>query len=112
MLEMTTYSNYILTSVVVSNMDHARAKKEIPVPQVYDYSYLGNCTYILMQRFRHVLTAEEYIHMQECKVPKRLGLQVRTIVAALATVGLSHNDLYPRNLSVHRLGNRCGDRLG
>jgi hypothetical protein len=94
------YPNLVDVSVIVSNMNLARTK--VPVPRVYDYGYSGNCAYILMEGFLETLTAEHYINMMGCAVPKRLGHQVRQIVADLASVGLSHNDLYPRNLLVNR----------
>jgi serine/threonine protein kinase len=94
------YPNLVDVSVVVANMNLARTR--IPLPEVYDYGYSGNCAYILMQWFPDALTADQYIDMMGCKVPRRMTHQVQQIVAALASVGLSHNDLYPRNLLVDR----------
>jgi hypothetical protein len=94
------YPCLVDVSVIVTNMNLARAK--IPVPRVHDYGYSGNCAYILMERVMDTMTGQEYIDFMKCSVPRRLSCRVKEIVADLASVGLSHNDLYPRNLMVDR----------
>jgi hypothetical protein len=82
---------------IVANMNLARTK--VPVPEVYDYGYSGNCAYILMERI-DAIDAERYINNMKFPVPRRLSRRVREIIADLASLGLSHNDLNPRNIMI------------
>jgi tRNA A-37 threonylcarbamoyl transferase component Bud32 len=84
--------------VIVRNM--RLASTVIKVPQVYNYGWSGNCTFILMEYPGANLQVmfKEYGEAALRAVESRLC----TIVAKLASIGpgLSHNDLYPRNVIV------------
>jgi hypothetical protein len=97
------YPLLVDVSIIVANMNLARTK--VPVPEVYDHGYSGNCAYILMERVMETIDAQHYINLMKCGVPLRIGRRVQDIVADLASLGLSHNDLYPRNIMVDRLWN-------
>jgi hypothetical protein len=94
------YPLLVDVSVIVANMNLARTK--VPVPEVYDHGYSGNCAYILMERVVEAINVDQYINLMKCAVPRRIGRRVKDIVADLASLGLSHNDLYPRNIMVDR----------
>lgn len=73
----------------------------IPVPQVYSFGYSGNCSFILMQYVKgHSL--DKYIRYNGRHLSTLPGVleAVDHIVHSLAKLGISHNDLYPRNIIV------------
>jgi hypothetical protein len=91
---------YMDVAVVVRNM--RRAATVINVPRVYDYGYSGNCSFILMA---YIYPAANLAVMlkDHGEWPLRyVEPQVHMIVRKLAAIGLSHNDLYPRNIMVGR----------
>jgi hypothetical protein len=77
----------------------------IKVPKVYNFGFSGNCGFILMD---YVHPAANLQVMLRNRVAHRhwimstVSIEIRAIVRALAGVGLSHNDLYPRNILVGR----------
>lgn len=77
------------------------ANTAVPVPHVYSFGYSGNCSFILMQ-YVDGHTLDDYIrhngrHLST--LPEVLWA-VEYIVRSLAQLGISHNDLYPRNIVV------------
>ena len=91
---------YVDVVVIVRNM--RRAATVINVPKVYDYGYSGNCTFILMAHIYPAACLKVVMKGHEGWVFKYLEPQVEMIVRKLAGIGLSHNDLYPRNIMVGR----------
>ncbi|KAE9395266.1 hypothetical protein BT96DRAFT_157007 [Gymnopus androsaceus JB14] len=92
------FSYLVDVSVMVANMDLARTK--VPVPRVLRYGYSGNCSYILMERILHrdlsvVMKSRKLNYM-----PAQVTYCIDYIVRELAALGLSHNDLHPRNILV------------
>ncbi|KAE9395285.1 hypothetical protein BT96DRAFT_997785 [Gymnopus androsaceus JB14] len=83
---------------MVANMDLARTK--VPVPRVLRYGYSGNCSYILMEKIPYLnfSTAMEVWKLDY--MPVQVTYWIDYIVRELATLGLSHNDLFPRNILV------------
>ncbi|KAK1222150.1 hypothetical protein PQX77_015012 [Marasmius sp. AFHP31] len=96
---LKTYSYLVDVSKIVANMDLARTK--LPVPRVFKYGYSGNCGYILMERAQGYQLSAVLRHRLS-GVPEKVSLQIRKIVEDLASLGLCHNDLKPRNIMVNR----------
>ncbi|KAL0569429.1 hypothetical protein V5O48_012533 [Marasmius crinis-equi] len=96
---LKTYSYLVDVSKIVANMDLARTK--VPVPRVYRYGYSGNCAYILMERAQGY-TMSAVLRHRMSGVPDKVSVQIRKIVEDLASLGLCHNDLKPRNIMVNR----------
>ncbi|KAJ4477487.1 hypothetical protein J3R30DRAFT_3404819 [Lentinula aciculospora] len=96
------FSYLIDVSVIVANMELAGTR--IPVPRVLRYGQSGNCAYILMERLPHPNLAVA-MHRWGLKfMPWQLTQTVNYIVRELARLGLSHNDLVPRNVLVDNKG--------
>lgn len=70
----------------------------IPVPQVYEFGFSGNCSYIIMEYVPGFNLGE--IAAQFPLASHIVAPQVDTIIQKLASVGLSHNDLEPRNILI------------
>ncbi|EMD40929.1 hypothetical protein CERSUDRAFT_111511 [Gelatoporia subvermispora B] len=77
------------------------ASTAIPVPHVYDYGYSGNCSFIRME-YVVGFTLDAYIryHGRQLSTSPQVLQQIDNIVASLARLDISHNDLYPRNIIV------------
>lgn len=71
----------------------------VPVPQVYDFGFSGNCSYIIMEYVSGFNLGEIMVQF-----PTLSGYivapQINTVIQRLASVGLSHNDLEPRNILI------------
>jgi hypothetical protein len=87
-------------AIIVRNM--RRAATVINVPRVYDYGYSGNCAFILMAYIYPAANLGVMVKEHGEWPIQYVEPQVHTIVRKLAGVGLSHNDLYPRNIMVGR----------
>ncbi|KAJ3739344.1 hypothetical protein DFH05DRAFT_1581739 [Lentinula detonsa] len=92
------FSYLIDVSVIVANMELAGTK--IPVPRVLRYGQSGNCSYILMERIPHPNLAVAMEHWGINSMPWQWTQAVDYVVRELAKLGLSHNDLVPRNVLV------------
>ncbi|KIK66876.1 hypothetical protein GYMLUDRAFT_913869 [Collybiopsis luxurians FD-317 M1] len=92
------FSYLIDVSVMVANMDLVRTK--LPVPQVLRYGHSGNCSYILMERIPHPNFPTLLLDWGLNQVPSRSIIAFDIIVREIANLGLSHNDLVPRNMLV------------
>ena len=92
------FSYLVDVSVIVQHM--ATARTMVPVPIVFDYGYSGNCSYILMEKINDAWTLDECLKAHNCRIPIRVTNRIKDIVADLASLGLSHNDLTPRNVMV------------
>ncbi|KAF9264333.1 hypothetical protein L218DRAFT_958411 [Marasmius fiardii PR-910] len=95
------YSYLVDVSQIVANMDLARTK--IPVPRVYKHGYSGNSGYILMERVRGYALSNVLRHYK-CPIPDVITSQIKKIVEDLASLGLCHNDIKPRNIVVSMSG--------
>ncbi|OCH92138.1 hypothetical protein OBBRIDRAFT_824860 [Obba rivulosa] len=73
----------------------------VPVPHVYSYGYSGNCSFIFMQ-YVEGCTLDKYIRKngRHLSTHPFVLKSIEHIVRSLAVVGISHNDLYPRNVIV------------
>ena len=91
---------YVDVAIVVRNMRHAATV--INVPRVYDYGYSGNCSFILMAYIYPAANLGVLLKDHGEWPLRYVEPQVHMIVRKLAAVGLSHNDLYPRNIMVGR----------
>ncbi|KAL0570070.1 hypothetical protein V5O48_011888 [Marasmius crinis-equi] len=91
------YSYLVDVAQLVAYMDRARTK--VPVPRVHKWGYSGNCAYILMELV-YGWPANELALEKQMPYPDILTSQVKQIVRDLASVGLSHCDLRPRNIIV------------
>ncbi|KAJ4494892.1 kinase-like domain-containing protein [Lentinula edodes] len=96
------FSYLIDVSVIVANMDLARTR--LPVPRVLRYGRSGNCSYILMERIPHSTLAIEMDQLGMNFMPWQLTQTMDHIVRELADLGLTHNDLVPRNVLVDKNG--------
>ncbi|KAJ3933386.1 MAG: kinase-like domain-containing protein [Lentinula lateritia] len=96
------FSYLIDVSVIVANMDLARTR--IPVPRVLRYGQSGNCSYILMERIPYPNLEFEMQRLSIKSMPWGLTRAIDYIVRELANLGLSHNDLVPRNVLVDNNG--------
>ncbi|KAJ3907920.1 kinase-like domain-containing protein [Lentinula edodes] len=96
------FSYLIDVSVIVANMDLARTR--IPVPRVLRYGQSGNCSYILMERIPYPNLEVEMQQLGIKSMPWGLTRAIDYIVRELANLGLSHNDLVPRNVLVDNNG--------
>jgi len=94
------YSYLVDVSVIVDNMNLARTK--VPVPNIYSYGHSGNCAYILMEMVKAAWPLDACVRVNQCPVPSAVTTRIKQIVADLASLGLSHNDLHPRNVMVDR----------
>jgi serine/threonine protein kinase len=90
--------NLVDVTLLVDNINLARTK--IPVPRVLDYGYSGDCSYILMEGIFDAMTLWDYMNHYQCGLPAHLYSHIDRIVADLASLGLNHNDLNPRNVLV------------
>ncbi|KAL0572024.1 hypothetical protein V5O48_009945 [Marasmius crinis-equi] len=93
------YSYLVDVEQIVAYMERARTK--VPVPRVLKWGYSGNCAYILMELVKGS-TADSLARKQKMPYPDVLTTQVKQIVKDLASLGLSHGDLRPRNIIVDR----------
>lgn len=93
---------YVDVAVIVRNM--RRTTTVINVPKVYDYGWSGNCVFIrvLMAHIYPAACLSVVMKGREEWVFRYLEPQVDMIVRKLAEIGLSQNDLYPRNIMVGR----------
>ncbi|KAF9077669.1 hypothetical protein BDP27DRAFT_1441718 [Rhodocollybia butyracea] len=96
------YSYLVDVSSIVSNMDLARTR--LPVPRVLRYGYSGNCAYILMERVPYESLARVLRRWGLDYMPWEVTTLAHYIVRELASIGLRHNDLEPRNILVDRDG--------
>ncbi|KAJ3866047.1 hypothetical protein EV359DRAFT_79935 [Lentinula novae-zelandiae] len=96
------FSYLVDVSIIVANMDLARTR--LPVPGVVRYGQSGNCSYILMERIPHPDLAFELRQLGINFMPWELTRSMDYIVRELADLGLSHNDLAPRNVLVDHNG--------
>ncbi|KAG7087243.1 hypothetical protein E1B28_013224 [Marasmius oreades] len=91
------YSYLVDVTQIVATMDLARTK--VPVPRVYKYGYSGNCGYILMERIRGY-ALDNFLRHYKCPIPHKITVEIKRIVEDLASLGLCHNDVKPRNIVV------------
>ena len=77
----------------------ALARRLIPVPKVYECGYSGNSSYILMERIEG-WSLDAFIMKagRQLSTHPKVVYQIERVVRRLARVGISHNDLYPRNV--------------
>ncbi|KAK7025330.1 hypothetical protein VNI00_016112 [Paramarasmius palmivorus] len=92
---LKTYSYLVDVSQIVEKMNLAGLV--VPVPQVYEYGYSGNSSYILMERVAGY-PLSNMIEYFDCPIPEQVTNQLRDMVKRIASVGLCHNDLFPRNV--------------
>ncbi|KAF8825183.1 hypothetical protein HHX47_DHR7000339 [Lentinula edodes] len=97
------FSYLINVSIIVENMDLARTR--LPIPHVLRYGRSGNCSYILMERILHTNLAVDMLQWGIQSMPWQLTRTMDYIVRELADLGLTHNDLVPRNVLVNSNGN-------
>ena len=73
------------------------------VPRVYCYGYSGNCGFIMME-FIGGYNLDYWISPldESVSADPHVLQQIQSIVRKLANIGLSHNDLYPRNVVVNK----------
>lgn len=71
----------------------------IKVPKVYRYGYSGNCSFILME-YIHAADLQALMSIFGIAALHKVEKEIRTIIRKLAMIGISHNDLYPRNVLV------------
>ncbi|OCH95929.1 hypothetical protein OBBRIDRAFT_445498 [Obba rivulosa] len=79
------------------------ARTVVPVPKVYDCGYSGDCSYILMQAVRGDelgIVIQAFPEREILPTHPFILDQVEKVVKRLASVGISHNDLEPRNIIV------------
>ncbi|KAF5389082.1 hypothetical protein D9757_004959 [Collybiopsis confluens] len=95
---LKVFSYLIDVSVMVANMDLARTK--LPVPRILRYGQSGNCSYILMERVPCPNFPTAMLQWKVDHLPPGVVGVVDWIVRELASLGLSHNDIVPRNLLV------------
>ncbi|KAF9060046.1 kinase-like domain-containing protein [Rhodocollybia butyracea] len=100
------FSYLVDVSVIVANMDLARTK--LPVPRVLRYGRSGNCSYILMERIPHLSLSIAMKRWGLKYMPWKITAMIDHIVRELASLGLSHNDLVPRNILVDTNGHIVG----
>ncbi|KAG7087230.1 hypothetical protein E1B28_013211 [Marasmius oreades] len=91
------YSYLVDVSQIVATMDLARTK--VPVPRVHKHGYSGNCGYILMERIRGY-PLSRFLRHYKCPMPHKVTFAIKRIVEDLASLGLCHNDVKPRNIVV------------
>ncbi|KAL0566075.1 hypothetical protein V5O48_015942 [Marasmius crinis-equi] len=91
------YSYLVDVAQIVAYMDRARTK--VPVPRVLKWGYSGNCAYILMELVNG-WPVDALVLKIQMPFPDILTAQAEQIVRDLASVGLSHGDLRPRNIIV------------
>ncbi|KAF9060047.1 kinase-like domain-containing protein [Rhodocollybia butyracea] len=92
------FSYLVDVSAIVANMDLARTK--LPVPRVLRYGRSGNCSYILMEKIPYPNLSVAMKSLGLKYMPWEVTKAVDYIVHELASLGLSHNDLVPRNILV------------
>ena len=86
-------------TIIAHNM--MLAATVVKVPKVYDFGVSGNCGYILMEYVQSGVSLQTVLKRRRGYwhwILSKVSIEIRTIVRALASVGLSHNDLYPRNI--------------
>ncbi|KAG7087246.1 hypothetical protein E1B28_013227 [Marasmius oreades] len=91
------YSYLVDVSQIVATMELARTK--VPVPRVYKHGYSGNCGYILMERIRGY-ALDNFLRHYKCPIPHKVTSAIKKIVEDLASLGLCHNDVKPRNIVI------------
>jgi serine/threonine protein kinase len=72
----------------------------IKVPKVYQYGYSGNCSFILME-YIHGVNLQALVNIYGRGALRKVEHELCMIVRNLSMVGISHNDLYPRNILVN-----------
>jgi hypothetical protein len=95
----------IRVDVVVIAHHMMLASTVIKVPKVYDFGFSGNCGFILMEHIHPAANLQVMLQNRVAHrhwIMSRVSIEIIVIVRALASVGLSHNDLYPRNILVGR----------
>lgn len=88
-------------TVIAHNM--MLAATVVNVPKVYDFGISGNCGYILMEYVNSGVSLQTMLQRRRGYwhwILSKVSIEIKMIVRALASVGLSHNDLYPRNILV------------
>jgi len=86
--------------VIVRNMKLASIVTK--VPKVYKYGYSGNSAFILMAYVHPAANLQVMFEKYGDVALHSVEPQLWTIVRDLARLGISHNDLYPRNILVDR----------
>ncbi|KIK66878.1 hypothetical protein GYMLUDRAFT_82183 [Collybiopsis luxurians FD-317 M1] len=89
-------SYLIDVSVMVANMDLPRTR--VPVPRVLRYGYSRNCSYILMERIPNPNIPALLLQLGIKEIPSGTIISFNAIVREITSLGLSHNDLVPRNM--------------
>ncbi|KAE9395268.1 hypothetical protein BT96DRAFT_1022022 [Gymnopus androsaceus JB14] len=92
------FSYLVDVLVMVANMDLARTR--VPVPRVLRYGYSGNCSYILMEKIPYLTFSAAMEVWKLNYMPAQVTYWIDYTVRELAALGLSHNDLFPRNILV------------
>ncbi|EPQ57772.1 kinase-like protein, partial [Gloeophyllum trabeum ATCC 11539] len=82
-------------NTIVANME--RAREVVPVPAIHKYGRSGNCVFIIMD-YVNGWQASTLVRYFGPWVEVRLQDQIDEVIVKLSQVGLSHNDLYPRNV--------------
>jgi len=80
-----------------------RAREVVQVPKVYRYGYSGNCAFIMME-FIGGYNLDYWSSQlgESVSADPHVIQQIQNIVCKLASIGISHNDLYPRNIVVNK----------
>ncbi|KAG7087226.1 hypothetical protein E1B28_013208 [Marasmius oreades] len=91
------YPTLVDVSQIVATVNLARTK--VPVPRVYKHGYSGNYGYILMERVRGC-ALDNFLRNYKCPIPHKVTVVIKKIVEDLASLGLCHNDVKPRNIVV------------
>jgi serine/threonine protein kinase len=79
------------------------ASTVVPVPHIYKYGHSGNCSFVLMEYIQghNLAFIKRSLRSSWISVMATVEKQVEAAVQRLAYVGLSHHDLYPRNILIN-----------